>query len=118
MKSSFRTTTFAVGLVTGIMCSLPSASAQSQSMNGQWIAPDNSILVIRGTQWFHPTGGTATIKRGKGSSSIEVFYNQRQGTRCAYRVHFAAEGDVLVLEATDQLQALELCPTGRFSRAS
>jgi hypothetical protein len=85
-------------------------------MNGRWIGPDNSLLTIRGSEWVHQGRGTATIRKGSRGATIDVYYHQYQGMRCAYRVHMAAGGEIMVLEAADALQSFDFCPSGRFSR--
>jgi len=87
-------------------------------MNGTWIIGDGQgILTIRGSSWNHDKKGAATIQKGTGSANYEVFYNQHQGVRCAYRVKTIADGAILVLEAADETQSADFCPQGKLSRA-
>jgi hypothetical protein len=88
----------------------------AKGISGRWIMPDSSVLVIRGSDWFHPTRGAATIRRMAGNT-IRVDYHAFQGTGCTYRVNTAAGGDILVLETADTTQSIEFCPSGRFTRS-
>lgn len=94
------------------------ADTSAKQLNGRWILPDNKVLVIRGTSWFHPVHGTGTIKQGKGAADYEVFYTAHQGVRCAYSINATAGGEILVLDAVDKTQSPDFCPTGRLSRVS
>lgn len=105
---------FAAAICTGASA----ASADAGQITGRWIMPDNKVLVIRGSNWFHPVNGAATIKPGKGAAEYEVFYTAHQGVRCAYRINATAGGEVLVLDAVDSTQSPDFCPNGRFSRVS
>lgn len=94
------------------------AMAQAKDLNGRWIMPDNKVLVIRGKSWFHPVHGAGTIKSGKGAADYDVFYTAHQGIRCSYQINASAGGEILVLDAADQTQSPDFCPTGRLSRVS
>lgn len=87
-------------------------------ISGTWIIGDGAgVLHIRGSYWNHPKYGAGTIQRGTGSATYEVFYNEHQGVRCAYRVMTIAEGQILVLESADATQSPDYCPQGKLSRA-
>jgi hypothetical protein len=104
--------------------STPPPASQSSSnpqvprnkLSGRWIMESGSILAIRGSDWFHPARGAGSIIF-KGDDSIEVEYPGYTGQRCAYRVHFAAGGNTLFLEAANLLQSIDYCPSGRFARS-
>ena len=101
-----------------VLAGINSASARERKLNGAWIIGDaEGVLVIRGSSWNHPKYGAGTIRRGRGSSNYEVFYNKYQGIRCAYRVMTIAEGRILVLEVADETQSSDFCPRGKLSRA-
>ena len=108
---------FAAAVAGTILTGMSAADAQIISLNGRWAGSDNLVLVIRGSDWFHPERGAATIRKGSNGASIDVYYHQYQGMRCQYRVHTAGGGDVLVLEAVDASQSRDFCPSGRFSRS-
>ena len=90
-------------------------AAEGKGLSGRWIMPDSSILTIRGSDWITPRG-TGTIYR-KAGNTFRVEYHEYQGTACTYRINTAAGGDILVLEAADKTQSIELCPSGRFTRS-
>ena len=90
-------------------------AAEGKGLSGRWISPDNSILTIRGSDWI-TTRGTGTIYR-KAGNTFRVEYHEQQGTACTYRINTAAGGDILVLEAADRTQSMEMCPSGRFTRS-
>lgn len=95
-----------------------SAIAGEPKLSGTWIIGDGQgVLTIRGSKWMHPKHGAATIKVGTGASDIEVFYNEHQGVRCAYRTMSVGEGQILFLETADKTQNLDFCPAGKLSRA-
>ncbi len=103
-------------LITTILAGTSGAYSQAKNpLNGRWIMGDNAVLVIRGSDWFHPKYGAASIRKGSGGADIDVYYHRDQATRCKYRVHTAAAGDILVLEAADTGQSIDFCPSGRFS---
>ena len=103
-------------MALGVTFGASAASAEAKSLSGHWIMPDNTILVIHGSDWFHPQRGAATIRR-TGGNTIRVDYHAFQGTGCTYRVNTIAGGDILVLETADATQSLDFCPSGRFSRS-
>jgi hypothetical protein len=107
----------AAAIVTTALLGTSGAHAQAKNpLNGRWIMADNSVLIIRGSEWFHPRYGAASIRKGNGAADIEVFYHRDRFARCGYRVHLAASGEILVLETTEQTQSMDFCPSGRFSR--
>jgi hypothetical protein len=103
-------------ILTMTVAATSANAAEAKTMSGRWIMPDNSILVIRGSDWFHPGKGAGTISR-KAGNTFRVEYNSHQGTGCTYRANTTAGGDVLVLEAADATQSTDFCPSGRFSRS-
>jgi hypothetical protein len=112
VKSTIIATAFALVATAG--CSSVYA-AEAKGISGRWIAPDNSILTIHGSEWSSPRG-TATIHRTN-SNTFRVEYDKDQGTKCLYRINTAAGGDIMVLEAADKTQSNESCPSGRFTRS-
>ncbi|MEI9901701.1 MAG: hypothetical protein WDN31_18125 [Hyphomicrobium sp.] len=93
-----------------------SAQAQGSPLTGRWILGDGAgVLVIRGASWFHPKNGAGRITPGKGAADYEVFYTEHQGVRCAYHVNTVAGGEILVLEAADDTQSPDFCPSGKLS---
>jgi len=114
MNTKSKSAIFAAGIVGTVLLGTSGSHAQG-NISGRWIGSDNSVLVIRGSEWTHPARGTATIRKGR-TGGIDVFYHQYQGMKCSYRVHTAAGGEILVLEPSDALQSFEFCPSGRFSR--
>jgi hypothetical protein len=110
-KFTFLGAATALGFVLGA----PGAHAEAKGISGRWIMPDNSVLTIRGSDWSSPRG-TATIYR-KAGNTFRVEYHEYQGTACTYRINTAAGGDILVLEAADKTQSIEMCPSGRFTRS-
>jgi hypothetical protein len=102
-------------MALGVTLCASGAQAEAKGMNGRWIMPDNTVLVIHGSDWSHPSRGAATIRR-TGGNTIRVDYHSFQGTGCTYRVNTTAGGDILVLETADATQSLDFCPSGRFSR--
>jgi hypothetical protein len=117
MNTKRKVAGFAVGIASMILLGISGANAQANGWSGRWIGSDNSVLTIRGSEWVHQARGTATIRKSTKSGSIDVYYHQYQGVRCTYRVHTAAGGELLVLEAADALQSPDFCPGGRFSRS-
>jgi len=107
----------AAGVAGMILLGISGANAQANGLSGRWIGSDNSVLTIHGSEWVHQVRGTATIRKGSRGAAIDVYYHQHQGMRCAYRVHTAAGGEILVLEIVDALQSSDFCPSGRFSRS-
>lgn len=94
------------------------ASAGDKPISGTWIIGDGaSELIIRGATWSHSKYGAATIQKGTGASTFEVFYNEHQGVRCAYRVMTVGDGQILILESADATQSPDYCPQGKLMRA-
>jgi hypothetical protein len=116
MHTKVKSTIFATVLALVATANASSVyAAEARGINGRWIMPDNSILTIRGSDWITPRG-TGTIHRTNGNT-FRVEYDKDQGTKCLYRINTAAGGDIMVLEAADKTQSLELCPSGRFTRS-
>jgi hypothetical protein len=109
-------TLLSAAMVLGVTLGASGAHAEAKGISGRWIMPDSSVLVIRGSEWFHPSRGAATIRRMAGNT-IRVDYHAFQGTGCTYRVNTIAGGEILVLETVDATQSLDFCPSGRFSRS-
>jgi hypothetical protein len=104
--------------VTAILALNVSDARADKVISGTWIIGDGTgVLGIHGKTWNHPKYGAGTIQRGAGSANFEVFYNQHQGVRCAYRVMTIADGEILVLESADATQSPDYCPQGKLSRA-
>ena|SRR5437868_3036843 len=117
MNTQRKITAFTAGIAGMILVGISGANAQVNGLGGRWIGSDNSVLTIRGSEWVHQGHGTATIRKGSRGAAIDVYYHQHQGMRCAYRVHTAAGGEILVLEVADALQSPDFCPSGQFSRS-
>jgi hypothetical protein len=117
MNTQRKIASFAAGIAGMTLLGISGANAQVNGFSGRWIGSDNSVLTIRGSEWVHQGLGTATIRKGSRGAAIDVYYHQHQGMRCAYRVHTAAGGQILVLEMADALQSPDFCPNGRFSRS-
>jgi hypothetical protein len=85
---------------------------------GRWVIGNaDGVLVISGSNWFHPKHGAASIRRGRDQANFEVHYHQRGSARCKYRITTTAYGEILVLEPAE-MQSPIYCPSGRLSRVS
>ncbi len=116
MFNKAKRTTFATAMaLVAVVGTTTVQAAEGKGLSGRWIMPDNTILTIRGSDWITPRG-TATIYR-KFGNTFRVEYHEYQGTACTYRINTAAGGDILVLEAADKTQSMEMCPSGRFTRS-
>jgi hypothetical protein len=110
-------TLLGAAMVLGVTLGASGAYAEpAKGISGRWIMPDNTVLIIRGSEWFHPVRGAATIRRQAGNT-VRVDYHAFQGTGCTYRINTTAGGDILVLETADNTQSPDFCPNGRFSRS-
>jgi hypothetical protein len=57
------------------------------------------------------------LARGKAAGDYVVTYVQHQGVRCSYRISRTAGGGILMLEAADETQLMDFCPTGKLLKA-
>jgi hypothetical protein len=88
-----------------------SATGQIQ-ITGRWLMNEGGSLVIEEDEWFHPTGGMASLRR-TGKDELVVQY-PKVGVKCTYRILLQDKGATLYLQAVNALQPEEYCPAGRL----
>lgn len=104
---------------SGLVAMLLAALGVTAASAGQstWVSDSgNAEIRQQGRTWILNNAGPATIKPGTTSSDFEVYYQDGNGSRCAYRRLIIQNGAAIILEATDSTQSSELCPTGKFNR--
>jgi hypothetical protein len=102
---------------------LPKVVARSEPgggepLDGAWLLPEgDGILKIDGSEWRHPDKGLASLLAGRQANDYEVIYQQHQGMKCEYRITKAADGKILFVEAADDTQPVDYCPSGKLLKA-